>query len=248
MSYDCQASQLMASRNISYTLHTSSYFRANRSTQQKCSQSVTCTPPQRTGTSPTIKPIDDPVNPCSRWYGRSPIASLLSCQLKLSLMKKDSVNSVIQAHQKIPLSKQRAVETYLRENTGTSIEKYAARVDRQLTQGCTGTPRLHIRSGWQNDGRWSGWTQHLKSPSVRGLEDVQRGSGGGRCTGYVLRINPDAYKSVGKNASHEERMRELVKEMDNIRDNWMMWLVQTSCRCLGVCTCITMATTGQWDV
>jgi hypothetical protein len=37
--------------------------------------------------------------------------------------------------------------------------------------------------------------------------DVQRGSGGGRCTGYVLRINPDAYKSVGKNASHEERTR-----------------------------------------
>jgi hypothetical protein len=36
-----------------------------------------------------------------------------------------------------------------------------------------------------------------------------------------LRINPDAYKSIGKNASHEERMVELVKEMDNIRDNWM---------------------------
>jgi hypothetical protein len=36
-----------------------------------------------------------------------------------------------------------------------------------------------------------------------------------------LRINPDAYKSVGKNATLEERMQELVKEMDNIRDNWM---------------------------
>jgi hypothetical protein len=36
----------------------------------------------------------------------------------------------------VPLSKQRAVETYLGENTDYFDEKYAARVDRQLTQGC----------------------------------------------------------------------------------------------------------------
>jgi hypothetical protein len=76
--------------------------------------------------------------------------------------------------------------------------------------------------------------------------DVQRGSGGGRCTGYVLRINPDAYKSVGKNASHEERMRARRRDTHQRQlDADDVTLVRTSCRCLGVCTCITMETTGQ---
>jgi hypothetical protein len=55
---------------------------------------------------------------------------------------------------------------------------------------------------------------------VRGLEDVQRGSGGGRCTGYVLRINPDAYKSWQEREPRGAYARAR-EEMDNIRDNWM---------------------------
>jgi hypothetical protein len=40
----------------------------------------------------------------------------------------------------------------------------------------------------------------------------------------LWRINPDAYKSVGKNASHEERMRELVKRWTTSETiGWCDW-------------------------
>jgi hypothetical protein len=59
-----------------------------------------------------------------------------------------------------------------------------------------------------------------------------------------LRINPDALNRSERTRTLEERMQELVKEMDNIRDNWMPddEAERMSCRCRGVCTCITMVT------
>jgi hypothetical protein len=121
-------------RNISYTMHTSCIPGKSFSPTKVLSVRNLHTP-QRTGTSPTIKADRRSCEPISRWYGRSQVCTQLSTWN--SRWWKGLCEFCNPSTSKyVPLSKQRAVETYLRENTGTSMKEICSKVDRQLTQGC----------------------------------------------------------------------------------------------------------------
>jgi hypothetical protein len=141
-SYDCQSHNLWPPRASFHTLHTSCISGKSFSPTKVLSVRNLHTP-QRTGTSPTIKPIDDPVNSMQQIYGRSPIASH-SVVNKTLVDEKDSVN-VIQAHQSMYLSVVNVLSKLI--SARTPITSMVCRGGPTIDSRMYQERRLHIRSG-----------------------------------------------------------------------------------------------------
>jgi hypothetical protein len=250
--YDCQSRQLI----IPETSHSAHHRDGQIDSAQQSALS-----PWLAHTSTHGYITDDKADRRSCELHADDMVDLLSqvCSVvnwKLSLMKR-TLWILIQAHQSMYLSVNNVLSKLISARTPVlrwKVCKGGPTIDSRMYRGAQTSYSIWVTKWWSL--KWMN-TSTWKSPSVRGLEDVQRGSGGGRCTGYVLRINPDAYKSVGKNASHEERMRAREGDGQHQRqlDAWwcdpgtvvdvlvyahvLRWRRQDSETCLKIRSCAT---------
>jgi hypothetical protein len=125
----------------------------------------------------------------------------------------------------VRLAKQRAVEEYIRENTNFFDKIYEPRVDRQVISGCIRErPDFYFDLG--NAIMFVEADEHMHRDRVQECEIVRMydvGQSMGGIPSIFLRYNMDRYDAgVGKKQkSNEERLRDLVEAMEDIRANWM---------------------------
>lgn len=122
-----------------------------------------------------------------------------------------------------PLDKQRNVENFLREQLPEWFqEKYDVRIDRMVSSGCIKErPDFYFDFGHIIIVIEVDEHKHAQRPRICELSrmfDIGQACGG--VPVFFIRFNPDAYMCTKKQVDLNVRMSELVKEMQDIRDNW----------------------------
>jgi hypothetical protein len=147
-----------------------------------------------------------------------------SCNLKTLVNEKGKCQYCDpETFQYVRLSKQRAVEDYIRENTDFFDQEYDPRIDRQVVSGCIRErPDFYFDLGNAIMIVESDENMHRDRPKeceIIRMYDIGQSLGGTPV--IFLRYNMDKYDAgTGKPKTNEERLRDLVETMEDIRSNW----------------------------